>query len=159
MTTDPEQMWQRFADVHGLDVNDAGRPFFVDGVRAGRDEARAEADRLRATLGKVVAQVDEWERDDRESLNTHGQHLMGGSVLSCAEHIRAILAEVDPVSLSDVREDIEVHMYGAAGFTSCGLETGGGISRHDGYAGPRRRTTTMPWRVTCPNCRAKEGDQ
>lgn len=47
-----------------------------------------------------------------------------------------------------------VHDYAAAGYTVCGLETGGGISRGiRGYDGPRPRTTTAPSAVTCPACR------
>jgi hypothetical protein len=48
----------------------------------------------------------------------------------------------------------EIHAYGAAGYLVCGLETGGGISRHDGYTGPRRQSTTDDSRVTCPDCLA-----
>jgi hypothetical protein len=56
------------------------------------ESAEAERDDLRARLLAVETQVAEWERDDEESLNRFGQHLMGGSVLSCAEHLRAVLA-------------------------------------------------------------------
>ena len=36
--------------------------------------------------------IRQWEADDRESLDTFGQHLMGGAVLSCAEQLRAAIA-------------------------------------------------------------------
>lgn len=45
-----------------------------------------------------------------------------------------------------------VHAYAAAGVTCCGRETGGPISRHDGYKGPRLRTTVNDSRVTCADC-------
>lgn len=48
---------------------------------AGRDALRE----------RVEALIDTWQRDDEESLNGFGQHLMGGAVLSCAEHLRAAL--------------------------------------------------------------------
>ena len=48
-----------------------------------------------------------------------------------------------------------IHAYGAAGFVGCGLQTGGPISRHDGYTGPRLVTTTNDSAVTCPDCRAR----
>ena len=46
-----------------------------------------------------------------------------------------------------------VHAYAAAGFAVCGLETGGAISRHDGYDGPARLMTTDDRFVTCEGCR------
>jgi hypothetical protein len=64
----------------------------AEGAEAEAEELRAERDDLRARLLAVETQVAEWERDDEESLNRFGQHLMGGSVLSCAEHLRAALA-------------------------------------------------------------------
>lgn len=46
-----------------------------------------------------------------------------------------------------------MHLYGAAGYLACGRETGGAISRQDGYTGPLRNSTTVEERVTCPECR------
>jgi hypothetical protein len=47
----------------------------------------------------------------------------------------------------------DVHAYGAAGYTVCGQETGGAISRADGYyRGPRARTTSVDALVTCTAC-------
>ena len=51
-----------------------------------------------------------------------------------------------------LREYTMIHAYAAAGFVVCGLETGGAISRHDGYRGPRLRTTSNDAEVTCPKC-------
>lgn len=52
-------------------------------------------------------------------------------------------------------EEPRVHAYAAAGFTMCGLETGGPISRHDGYVGPRLVTTVHDVLVTCEQCNAE----
>lgn len=52
-----------------------------------------------------------------------------------------------------------VHAYGAAGFTVCGKQTGGPISRHDGYDGPVLETTFFDEWVTCPECRNVDGGQ
>lgn len=55
--------------------------------------ARAEAAEARvAAVEAVAAQI---EADDEESLNTYGQHL-AGSVLVCAEMIRAALTTDQP---------------------------------------------------------------
>lgn len=56
-----------------------------------------------------------------------------------------------------------VHAYAAAGITCCLRETGGPISRHDGYKGPRLRTTSNDSLVTCTDCqewlRAAAGEE
>ncbi|WP_332645069.1 hypothetical protein [Aeromicrobium sp.] len=165
MTTDPEQMWRRFADEHGLDVNDAGRPFFVDGVMVGRtpaddagevtaigailaehhavwdergeikrcvcgllfgiqhpangnhpthlaeqlakrtDEARAEADRLRVTLGAVTSELDNIVDNEGGEGVTHTEARIMHEVVT---QIREAMKDApDPVSLADVREDDE----------------------------------------------------
>lgn len=40
---------------------------------------------------RVELLAEQWERDEQESLNTFGQHLMGGAVAVCAEQLRAVL--------------------------------------------------------------------
>lgn len=56
-------------------------------VLQGRATTRTARQAMDALAGK-------WERDDNESLNTFGQHLMGGAVLSCAEHLRTAIADL-----------------------------------------------------------------
>lgn len=85
------------------------RPFYGDAdelelLLVALDEARAEVaenerlmigmrnarDRAESALASVVAVCEQVEADDRESLNTFGQHL-AGSVITVAEMIRAAL--------------------------------------------------------------------
>lgn len=61
-------------------------------AESARDTALREKADLEARLAAVEAVAGGWERDDEDSLNRFGQHLMGGSVLTCAEHLRAALA-------------------------------------------------------------------
>lgn len=63
----------------------------VNDLAARLADAEARAEAAEAKVARVKELADEWEADDEESLNTFGQHLMGGSVLSCAEHLREAL--------------------------------------------------------------------
>jgi len=53
-------------------------------------EMRAELAEARATIQRVEAACEQVEGDDRESLNTYGQH-MPGSIVVVAEMVRAAL--------------------------------------------------------------------
>ena len=73
-------------------------PARIRKVAKKHDEARAEADRLRVTLGKVAAKVDrmatDWEADDKPLHNVTPRKL--------APYIRALIP-ADQASLADVR--------------------------------------------------------
>lgn len=76
MTTNPEQMWQRFADEHGLDVNDAGRPFFVDGVMAGRAPAD---DAGEVALAELIWRTS---RDDEGTISATGADHLAQTIIA-----------------------------------------------------------------------------
>lgn len=57
-------------------------------IWARAEAAEADATALRAG---IEALRDEWRRDDARELDAFGQHLMGGAVLSCSEHLTALL--------------------------------------------------------------------
>lgn len=127
-------------------------------------------------VGDESAWMGEWPVLNIEDPLTRGDAaqlfhlaLAGGHLDITADQIRAELAgknlacwcpEDQPCHadvLLAVANEV-VHAYAAAGFVVCGLETGGAISRHDGYTGPRLRTTADDIKVTCPGCAAKLKD-
>lgn len=64
------------------------------------DPARVLA--LLDQVERVEKLAARWEADAHEHLITHGQHLMGGAVESCVDHLRAVLA--GPTDQTDPKE-------------------------------------------------------
>ena len=77
-------------------ADDLDAAFIVAAVNA-LPELLARAESATAALAALVAGIEglaaTWEADDEESLNTFGQHLMGGAVRVCAEQLRARLTD------------------------------------------------------------------
>ncbi|MFC5676050.1 hypothetical protein [Aeromicrobium endophyticum] len=112
-----------------------------------RDEARAAlAAALPALREGIAAEVlapvreveDRWSSD----MNLHA-----ASPYDILDDFQRALS--GPVQAAE-----EVHAYAAAGYLVCGQQTGGNISRVDGYEGPAHRGTTVDADVTCRECRA-----
>lgn len=74
--------------------------------------------------------------------------LPGTATLDFSEFARVALEAAAPHMMGEPL----VHSYAAAGFAICGVQTGGAISRHDGYNGPAHRTTADDRLVTCKDC-------
>lgn len=104
-------------------------------------EGEAERrDALRTAL--IILAIGEEDAAALQRRHDKANAFAEANLLPHIKHLQALASSV-PV----------VHAYGAAGFTACGMETGGPISRHDGYTGPQLETTTNARRVTCLFCK------